>query len=254
MKGRLGNKIRTLTCISCGTVRTDHIRPHTRYCTLECYRRSTKPQRRTGRVETCLECSAKFYVPRNRREASFCSRLCAHTRQRRTKIPVQCLTCSTRIDCSPSRVRRFCSIKCRDGNADYVARVRVASAAAAMVFPNRFERAAYAVLDSLGIFYTPQHVVSGKFTVDAFVPSARLVVQFDGDYWHGNPSQFETLDARQSKRVALDRSQDAYMAKIGLRVLRIWESEFRRDRQAVVEVIKARVAGDAPLLNRVGGG
>jgi very-short-patch-repair endonuclease len=95
------------------------------------------------------------------------------------------------------------------------------------------EKIGYALLDALGADYLPQYLIAGKFCVDAFVPSRGVVVQFDGDYWHGNPARFPTLDARQRKRVRLDRSQDAYMAKCGYHVIRLWESDLRKDPGAV---------------------
>ena len=93
---------------------------------------------------------------------------------------------------------------------------------------SRLEQAGYAILDDLHIPHVRQHLVGGKFCVDAFVPSHSLVVQFDGDYWHGNPIKFPTLDARQTHRYHLDTSQDAYMRKCGYTVVRFWESEVHR--------------------------
>lgn len=91
----------------------------------------------------------------------------------------------------------------------------------------------YALLEELGVSFEPQFMVDGKFCVDAYLPDAKIAVQFDGDYWHGHPSRFTSLDARQQKRVNLDRSQDAYMHKHGLKVLRFWESDLKRDLPAV---------------------
>jgi very-short-patch-repair endonuclease len=77
----------------------------------------------------------------------------------------------------------------------------------------------------------------GKFCVDAWVPSRALVVQFDGDYWHAHPERFPQPDHRQQRRVKLDRSQDAYMAKAGVTVVRVWESELMRS----PEIARARI-------------
>jgi len=111
--------------------------------------------------------------------------------------------------------------------------------------PNHLERAAYAILDSVDAAYVPQHVVGGKFCVDAFYPQG-LVVQFDGDYWHGNPAKFPTPDARQKKRMAFDRSQNAYCAKCGFAVLRVWEHEIRNDPEGV----KAKLCNSLARLER----
>ena len=91
----------------------------------------------------------------------------------------------------------------------------------------------YDLLDEMGVSHLRQHLIGGKFCVDAFVPAAATVVQMDGDYWHGNPRRYPNPDSRQRKRMSQDRSQDAYMAACGYTVVRIWESELRDDSEAV---------------------
>ena len=59
------------------------------------------------------------------------------------------------------------------------------------------------------------------------IPSARLVVQFDGDHWHDRNGT--SNEARIRRRVALDRSQDRYVRACGWEVVRLWESDLRAD-------------------------
>jgi very-short-patch-repair endonuclease len=72
------------------------------------------------------------------------------------------------------------------------------------------------------------------FCVDAFVPGKGVVIQFDGDYWHANPVLFPNPDARQRRRIPLDKSQDAYMRACGYKVLRLWEGDIRNQRELVI--------------------
>ena len=101
--------------------------------------------------------------------------------------------------------------------------------------PTRLEVAGYAILDSTQLAYERQKPFAGKFTPDATVEDARLVVQFDGDYWHDKRGI--STEARILRRVALDRSQDAYIRACGWEVVRVWESEVRADPQACTERI-----------------
>jgi very-short-patch-repair endonuclease len=139
---------------------------------------------------------------------------------------------------SPSRHKAnnitYCSLACRDADPARHDALIAMNARQQGLSPNKVEQRGYALLDSLGVPYERQHVVGGKFCVDAFVPDAGLVIQFDGDYWHGNPKHFPAPDARQRKRMALDQSQDAYMRACGYRVLRVWASE--------LETLPARAA------------
>ena len=97
--------------------------------------------------------------------------------------------------------------------------------------PNKLEIAGYAILDSINIEYKKQFIINDKFTVDAYIPVKKIVLQFDGDYWHGNPEKFTTLNKHQRKRRTLDIWQDAYMTKCGYRIIRWWEHEIHDNPQ-----------------------
>jgi very-short-patch-repair endonuclease len=106
--------------------------------------------------------------------------------------------------------------------------------------PNGLERRGYAMLTLLGAKFEAQRLIGERFCVDAFVPEARTVVQFDGDYWHANPDLFPVPSKRQERRMRLDVSQDAYMRALGFRVVRLWESDLKkRPGQALVRLHSA---------------
>lgn len=252
MKGQMGYKVRTITCISCGKTVTRHLRPQTKYCSLECYRSSPRPQRKTGDTFPCAICGESVYVPASRlgQDRYFCSTDHANEWQGRNKTEHTCKMCGTSFRWSPSRSKAnnvtYCSLKCRDADPERRAMLIAMNAKQQRMKPNNIERAGYAMLDSLGIDYTPQHVIGGKFCVDAFVPGHRLVIQFDGDYWHGNPASFPEPDHRQRKRMTLDRSQDAYMAACGYRVVRFWASEITKHPERVMSQLRQLLAQPTP--------
>jgi very-short-patch-repair endonuclease len=88
--------------------------------------------------------------------------------------------------------------------------------------PTRPELALYAILNALPVVYERQFTIDRLMTVDACVPSSRLVIQADGDYWHGRRGATER---RVANRVRLDRSQDAYLLNHGWSVIRLWGSD-----------------------------
>ena len=61
----------------------------------------------------------------------------------------------------------------------------------------------------------PQHPIS-YYTVDFAIPSARLVIECDGIYWHSRP--------KQQKR---DKNKDAHLQGLGWFVLRLTEAEIK---------------------------
>jgi len=221
-------------CPTCGEefTQTNCIRT---YCSARCHYESgaPKPGKRTGRYVNCCVCGEEFYAKKQRLEAKSltCSLECCSVHARRKKKERTCKVCKVKFWTSPSVKRKYCSLKCRDASPkvkrhllDMNQKQQEAKG------PNKFEVEAYEMLDGLEIRYEAQHLFKGKFCVDAFVPKRKLVIQFDGDYWHGNPKLFpkEALDDRQKKRMKLDRSQDKYMEACGYQVVRFFESDFRK--------------------------
>ena len=99
----------------------------------------------------------------------------------------------------------------------------------------------------MGIEYKRQSLVANKFTVDAEILEKKIIIQWDGDYWHGYRANGDSspLEARQAKRAALDKSQDAYMRKMGYVVVRFWEHEVFNQPEKVREAIKSAIRQSA---------
>lgn len=69
-----------------------------------------------------------------------------------------------------------------------------------------------------------RQVVIGRWIVDFFIPSARLVVEIDGGY-HG-------------RRSAADERRDEGLARLGYRVLRLGDDIVRGDVAEAVEAVR----------------
>jgi len=238
--------IRTITCAGCGKVTSKRLRPTQRYCSLACYRRSSRPQRKNGQEGACQLCGKPFYLPHNRLEqanAYFCCVSHANTWQGRNKTSHTCKICGKVFMWSPSRHEHYnilyCSLACRDADPDRKVQLRRMNAKQLAMHPNNLELLGYGLLDGLGIPYERQRLIGDKFCVDAFVPSLNLVIQFDGDYWHGNSQRFPEPSARQRSRMRLDNSQDAYMTACGYRVIRVWEHDIKKCPSHVTALLQA---------------
>lgn len=232
-KGIEGNKVRTITCIACGETVTKRMPPGRKYCSIGCYRRSPRPQRKNGKIINCEQCGESFYVSKHRIEAGarFCSDDCHNEYQGRNKTEHECKICGNTFRWSPSRSSSgnyritYCSIGCRDADParrEMLIQMQVIQQSGKMT---KTEALGYAMLDSVGIEHERQRPFAMKFTPDAVIPSARLVVQFDGDYWHDRAG--DSAEPRIMRRVALDRSQDKYIRACGWEVVRFWDSELR---------------------------
>lgn len=71
------NKIRTLVCLNCGKVVTKRMPASRKYCSLDCYRKSKRPNRRIGMNILCHCCGKEFYRPVSAiGKINFCSKQC----------------------------------------------------------------------------------------------------------------------------------------------------------------------------------
>ncbi len=121
---------------------------------------------------------------------------------------------------------KYCQHACRNYHEDMKGINRVLRFPAAKE-ANGLELAGRKILAAIlkADQWAEQQVIAGKFIVDALIPSARLVIQWDGDFWHGNPAMYADFWPIQDANRKRDVACNAYLAKCGYRVLRFWESD-----------------------------
>ncbi len=237
-------KVRTIECLGCKQVITKRMPANRTYCSLVCYRASKRPKRMTGGYRQCGLCGKDVYVTASTKKTiNYCSIKC-HDLAQCKKISYTCKTCGKTMKWSPSRTKqhtpKYCSIDCRNRceewkfNAVIAGNLKQQNSKA----PTSLETKGAAILDSIGVGYEVQKLICNKFVVDAYIPDCNLVIQWDGDYWHGYNG---VKDARQKKRKALDISQDAYMKKAGYVVKRYWEHEVNNKPKEVYDNIKSTI-------------
>ena len=124
--------------------------------------------------------------------------------------------------------RKYCSVACKNSCEDFKRDCLIKNNLDLQKRrPTRLEIAGRALLEAAGVQFSEQVLIDGKFVVDVMISGRKIVIQWDGDYWHGFKATNDNVipDPRVARRMALDRSQDAYMASKGLKVLRFWEHE-----------------------------
>lgn len=84
----------------------------------------------------------------------------------------------------------------------------------------------------------------GYYRVDALASEKKLIVEYNGDWWHANPNTYGPDDM-----IGVDygtRAQDvckrkAALERTGYEVLVIWESDWMRRRDTTLESIKSEL-------------
>lgn len=88
-------------------------------------------------------------------------------------------------------------------------------------------------LKQLGIeFFTHIYMkeIEHRYQCDIIVPSRNLVIEADGDYWHGNPEMYskKELSEKQNKQKEKDNLRTKELIEKGYNVLRLWENKIRK--------------------------
>lgn len=235
-------KERSIICVGCGKEHTARMPKGRKYCSAECKNTSKRPQRKTGKYVKCNQCGIEVYKRKTNlknNKNNFCSHQCANTYQSRNKLEFVCKTCEKKFYWGKSRIKdnnpTFCSIECRNKDTEWYKNAVIQGNLVQQNKKglNKLELLGKTILEQLELDFEEQVLIADKFLVDVFMPKHNLIIQWDGDYWHGHHTKLKNgyPDARQKKRMLLDKSQNEYMKKCGYTILRFWEHE-------VVEEIK----------------
>lgn len=94
-------------------------------------------------------------------------------------------------------------------------------------------------LNSLSISLKKRQVVkkinNRLFKLDAFEDEINTIYEFYGDFWHGNPSKYNSDDVNPVNKIkygdlykrTIDRER--YLKSLGYNVVSIWESEYKNE-------------------------
>lgn len=88
--------------------------------------------------------------------------------------------------------------------------------------PSGLEKRLHKILDDLGVSFEYAVLIKPKFVVDVRI--GRLIIEADGEYWHGHP-RYEPLTERQERQQARDTARNKYLAACGYFVERIWDRD-----------------------------
>jgi len=89
------------------------------------------------------------------------------------------------------------------------------------------------ILIFLHIPYEKQFRV-GNHLADFHLLDTNRLIEVDGDYWHGNPKKFSTLNKIQLKQKERDIKNDRVAKEKGFVILRFWENDILNNKEFVI--------------------
>lgn len=230
-----------VSCNNCGKEFSiyPYLRKNVNYCSRNCYWEATRKKHE----QTCIICGKKFKIKEyliKQGFGKFCSRECQFIAYKEKRIKTVCKNCGKKfsVPLSIGKKKKFCSKQCKDDyERDYV--VRICQNCRKKFLLPRWElnkgkgtfcsRQCYYrfngessiealmrnALEKANIDFR-QEVQIGKFCVDFLIPSKKMVIECDGNYWH---------DSQQAK--VRDKRKDKFIEAKGYQVYRFGEREIK---------------------------
>lgn len=96
-------------------------------------------------------------------------------------------------------------------------------------------------LDCHNINYIPQFIFKDRYSVDFYLPDYDIVIECDGDYWHGNPQIYTNPNEWQIKTINKDKRKNAFITKHGSVLFRFWETAINNNLDICFEQILNKI-------------
>ena len=99
-------------------------------------------------------------------------------------------------------------------------------------------------IQPLNIEYTTQYYIKEiRHYCDVYISNKNLIIEFQGDYWHGNPKKYtkDKLSDYQLKRIKKDEELRKYCSEHGINLVEVWESDYNSNSNNIKKMLNERV-------------
>jgi very-short-patch-repair endonuclease len=205
---------------------------YSKTCSAECFKKLMSKIRSKNKIEkTCPVCGKIFFTSKIKNRKT-CSHACAYflIKLNTKYIKLVCETCGKvkyinekRYDYYKNtkgpRAFTFCSIKCSLKSVI-----------------SGLETKIIELLDTYKIEYTKQYQIN-RFHYDFFIPSKNVLIECQGDYWHGNENVFKQLSEKQLKTKEKDKRKEKLALDCGYKILYFWEYDVYNNISHIISLI-----------------
>ena len=104
-------------------------------------------------------------------------------------------------------------------------------------------------LDKLGIKYEEQFEAKDiKRFYDFYLPDYRVLLEIDGDFYHGYGKVHEEKSPMQKKNARVDEIKNEWAAMHGIPLIRIWEHNINENPEKVLNMLRERLGVEMEKL------
>ena len=102
------------------------------------------------------------------------------------------------------------------------------------------ERIVKKYLDDKNIKYEYQYHLDSKYYPDFYFPDKNMIIEVQGDYWHGNPEIYKTedLNEHQIDHMARDRRKFGYYKHKQIKYYEIWGKDIKENIDNAMSVVQ----------------
>lgn len=86
---------------------------------------------------------------------------------------------------------------------------------------------------------------------DYYIPSANLLIELDGDFYHGYNILYENMSPMQKKNNRVDRDKDKWAKEHKIPLIRIWEHEINKEPSKVMNMLKTEIKIYTEKYNKI---
>jgi very-short-patch-repair endonuclease len=106
-------------------------------------------------------------------------------------------------------------------------------------------------LKKLGVKYQTQFKAEsiGRY-YDFYIPSANLLIEIDGDYFHSYNLIYEEMSPMQKKNKRVDKDKDKWAKQHKINLIRIWEHDINDNPSSVMEMLKNELTKNTEKYNK----
>ena len=80
----------------------------------------------------------------------------------------------------------------------------------------------------------------GRF-YDFYCPDANVIIEVDGDFYHGYGLVYEEKSPMQKHNAWVDKVKDEWALRNGIPIIRVWEHDIHNNPEKVMKVLKEAI-------------
>ena len=104
------------------------------------------------------------------------------------------------------------------------------------------EKFAKEFLDKLGLKYQSQYFAADiKRYYDFYLPEQRVLIEVDGDFYHGYGKLYEEMSPMQKHNARVDKIKNDWAAMHGIPLIRVWEHDINNNPSMVMDMLREQI-------------